>query len=63
MYFVGSFLFYYKSLEELAITLFIIGSAQMAIGLIIRLAHKIHKKEIETKLTDTPSNYNGHSHS
>ncbi|HEX7064729.1 MAG TPA: YrhK family protein [Bacillales bacterium] len=49
---IGSVFFFYSALEEAAIWLFVIGSAQMAIRPIIRVAHKIHRKEIETKMKD-----------
>ncbi|HEU5139160.1 MAG TPA: YrhK family protein [Bacillales bacterium] len=47
---IGSVFFFYSSLQEAAIWLFVIGSAQMAIRPIIRIAHKVHRKEIETKI-------------
>lgn len=47
---IGSIFFFYSSLETLAIWLFVIGSAQMAIRPIIRISHKLHRQEIETQI-------------
>lgn len=47
---IGSILFYFASLENLALAFFVIGSAQMAIRPIIRISQKIHKHGIEVDL-------------
>lgn len=52
---IGSIFFFYSSLENMAIWLFVIGSAQMAIRPIIRIAHKLHRREIETQIRDIGS--------
>lgn len=43
---VGSWLFFYPSLENVAIWLFVIGSAQFLVRPIIRLAHHFHLQQM-----------------
>lgn len=46
---IGSFFFFYESTQTVGTWLFVIGSAQMMVRPIIRIAHKIHVGEIETR--------------
>ncbi|QQE81375.1 YrhK family protein [Alicyclobacillus sp. SO9] len=44
---VGSVMFFYKHWTYLGTWLFVFGSAQMAIGPMIRMAHKLHIRRFE----------------
>ncbi|GGH86805.1 hypothetical protein JOD43_003640 [Pullulanibacillus pueri] len=46
---VGSFLFFFEAYQKAGTYLFVIGSAQMLIRPLIRIAHKLHVGEIETQ--------------
>lgn len=48
-FFIGSIFFFYASMQEAGTWLFVIGSAQMMLRPIIRITHKIHVGEIETR--------------
>lgn len=47
---IGSIFFFYSSLQDAAIWLFVIGSAQMAVRPIIRIIHKMHRVEVESTI-------------
>lgn len=44
LFLLGSIFFLYPDMERAGVWLFILGSAQMAIGPIIRTANKIHER-------------------
>ncbi|PKY10274.1 hypothetical protein B1757_11130 [Acidithiobacillus marinus] len=46
LFLVGSFFFFYPSMETAGVWLFVIGSAELLIRPIIRLAHHIHLKRL-----------------
>lgn len=48
-FFIGSIFFFYSSLTDAGTWLFVIGSGQMMVRPVIRIAHKIHVGEIETR--------------
>lgn len=45
---VGSIFFFYAKLTHLGTWLFVLGSAQMMMGPLIRIAHKMHVKRIDS---------------
>lgn len=49
---VGSICFFYAHLTFLGTWLFVIGSAQMMIGPLIRVAHKLHIKRLEERIEE-----------
>lgn len=48
-FFIGSIFFFFASMQDAGTWLFVLGSAQMMVRPIIRIAHKIHVGDIETK--------------
>lgn len=44
----GSIFFFYARLKTAGTWLFVFGSAQMMIGPLIRIAHKLHTRALET---------------
>lgn len=56
-FFVGSVLFYFKSLEFWAVTLFVLGSVDFLLRPIIRIARRFHLKRIGKHPNDEASQY------
>lgn len=44
---VGSILFFFASAQHLGTWLFVLGSAQMMMGPLIRVAHKLHMRHLK----------------
>jgi len=47
---VGSIFFFYARLQEAGIWLFVLGSAQMAVGPLIRTLNKLHVRNIRKEV-------------